>query len=75
LRRYLGFTAHAASDAICLNDGELEDARWFSREEIVEAVKSGVMRLPSEVSISYHLVESWFDAGDLGRLKRLTKMG
>jgi NAD+ diphosphatase len=71
----LGFTAQAASDVIHLNDGELEDARWFSREEIVEAVGSGVMRLPLEVSISYRLVESWFDAGDLGRLKHLTKTG
>lgn len=69
----LGFTAQAASDAIHLNDGELEDARWFSREEIVAAARSGVMRLPSEVSISYRLVESWFDAGDSGRLKCLAE--
>jgi len=67
----LGFTAQAASDAIHLNDGELEDARWFSREEIVGAVQSGVMRIPSDVSISYRLIESWFDAGDLGRLEHL----
>ncbi len=70
----LGFTAQATSDAIQLNDGELEDARWFSREEIADAaLHTGVMRLPSEVSISFHLIESWFDAGDSGRLKRLTK--
>ena len=70
----LGFTAQAASDAIHLNDGELEDARWFSREEIVGAVRSETMRLPSEVSISFRLIESWFDAGGSGRLKRLTNI-
>ncbi|MCP4300397.1 MAG: NAD(+) diphosphatase, partial [Gammaproteobacteria bacterium] len=30
----LGFIAEANSSDILLNDGELEDARWFSREEL-----------------------------------------
>jgi NAD+ diphosphatase len=59
----LGFTAQAGSDQIRLNDGELEDARWFSREEIERGVEEGWLRLPSGVSISYRLIEDWYDGG------------
>jgi NAD+ diphosphatase len=55
----LGFTARAASTDIHLQDQELEDARWFSRESIA----SGVPLLPPPLSISYRLIEHWFDAG------------
>lgn len=51
----LGFTADATSDAITLNDGELEDARWFTHKEIV----SGYPKLPPRLSIARALVESW----------------
>ena len=64
----LGFTAQAASEEIQLNDGELESARWFSREDIVSGLANGTLRLPSNVSISHRLIEAWFDAGGLGRL-------
>ena len=64
----LGFTAQAASEEIQLNDGELEGARWFSREDIVSGLENGTLRLPSNVSISHRLIEAWFDAGGLGRL-------
>jgi NAD+ diphosphatase len=65
----LGFTARAADDAIRLNDGELEDARWFSREEMQAALQDKTLRLPTNVSISYRLIEDWFDAGEVGRLE------
>ena len=51
----LGFTADAASDSITLNDGELEDARWFSLKEI----SSGYPKLPPRLSISRRLVDDW----------------
>jgi NAD+ diphosphatase len=54
----LGFTARAASQAIDLRDLELEDARWFTREDIV----GGTPYLPPNVSISFRLIEHWFDA-------------
>lgn len=69
----LGFTARAESTAIRLNDGELEDARWLSREEITTEVERGTLRLPSGISISYRLIESWFDAGASGRLRHLVQ--
>lgn len=55
----LGFTARATSRDIQLNDRELEDARWFTRGDI----KAGVPLLPPRQSISYRLIEHWFDEG------------
>lgn len=56
----LGFTAEATSTDIVLNDGELEDARWFTREDL----RSGFPKLPSRVSIARRLVDHWIDNGD-----------
>jgi NAD+ diphosphatase len=55
----LGFQAVAASGAKPRGIGELEHARWFSRAEI----SRGTPLLPPPASISYRLIESWFDAG------------
>lgn len=59
----VGFTATATNTEIRLCDGELEDARWFSRQDIVRGLTSDSLRLPSSISISRRLIESWFDAG------------
>jgi NAD+ diphosphatase len=55
----LGFVAHACSTEIKRRDDELEDARWFTREDIA----SGFPKVPPGVSISFRLIEHWFDAG------------
>jgi NAD+ diphosphatase len=60
----LGFHAVAASEEITHIDGELEDARWFSRADIA----AGVPKLPPPASISYRLIEAWFDATPSARL-------
>ena len=54
----VGFLAHAATTDIQLGDGELEDARWVTREQII----AGEVALPPSHSISFRLVEEWFDA-------------
>lgn len=54
----LGFRAEARTTEVRLGDAELEDARWFSREE----VGTGRM-LPFTQSIAYRLIEDWHDAG------------
>jgi len=56
----LGFIADAATTEIRLNDGELEDARWFSREEL----KSDFPKLPFRISIARRLVDHWLMLGD-----------
>jgi NAD+ diphosphatase len=63
----LGFTAHAASTDIHRHDDELEDARWFTREDIM----SGVPLLPPRLSISFRLIEHWFDAGSARPLREI----
>jgi NAD+ diphosphatase len=55
----LGFTAHARTTEVHLRDQELEDARWFSRADIAS---TGAL-LPPRQSISFRLIEHWFDAG------------
>ncbi len=71
----VGFTAEAASDALCAgpdcSDGELEDARWFTRGDIRRGLAVGTFSMPSSISISFRLISEWFDAGDEGRLADL----
>ncbi len=62
----LGFIARASSTEIVLRDGELESAQWISRADIVDKV----IRLPFRVSISYRLIEHWYDAGNPGQMQR-----
>lgn len=69
----LGFTADAEDDRITLGDSELEDARWFGRAELRESVENGAVKLPTPVSISYRLIEEWFDAEGPGRLRDVVK--
>ncbi|MGA2776435.1 MAG: NAD(+) diphosphatase [Steroidobacteraceae bacterium] len=63
----LGFTAHALTTDVELHDEELEDARWFTRAELA----AGAVILPPRQSISFSLIEHWFDAGTLGRLREI----
>ena len=56
----LGFIADAATTEIKLNDGELEDARWFTREEL----QSDFPVLPFRISIARRLVDHWVMLGD-----------
>jgi NAD+ diphosphatase len=53
----LGFIATAATTEIQLNDHELEDARWFSREQLA----GGEMLFPPGQSISFRLLEDWYN--------------
>ena len=55
----VGFTATASPDAVPRADEELEDARWFSRAEIAD----GFPGLPPPQSVSFRLIEDWYDSG------------
>lgn len=55
----LGFTAHTSSTEILRIDDELEDARWWTRAQIA----GGAVGLPITHSISFRLVEDWYDSG------------
>lgn len=64
----LGFTAEAESSDIVLNDQELEDARWFTRDEIAERVSAGSRAVPARLSIAFRLVSHWYDRHEPGAL-------
>jgi NAD+ diphosphatase len=63
----LGFTARAITTDIHLRDQELEDARWFTRAQLA----SGHPKVPPSISISFRLIEDWFDAGGGPRLREI----
>ena len=54
----LGFIAHAATTVIHCADSELEDARWFTRQDLI----GGACSLPPPQAISFHLIEAWYDS-------------
>jgi NAD+ diphosphatase len=51
----LGFFASAAPESAVRLGGELEDARWFTRQQI----QSGEALAPPTQSISWRLIETW----------------
>lgn len=59
----LGFNAEAETESIRLNDGELQDARWFSYKELT----SGFPKLPYKISIARRLVDDWIHANRSSR--------
>lgn len=58
----LAFYARARSFKIDFDTHELEDARWFTRDE-VNAFEKKSMFLPRRDSISYQLIKRWLDEG------------
>jgi NAD+ diphosphatase len=56
----LGFTARAAHADPVLHDGELQDARWFTRAEI----RAGAITLPPAEAISRRLIDHWVQHAD-----------
>lgn len=67
----LGFTAEAENVSITLDNQELEDAKWLSRTEIIEKIKTKELKLSPGISISFRLVEDWFNSGSKIQLREL----
>ncbi|MBV9254373.1 MAG: NAD(+) diphosphatase [Actinobacteria bacterium] len=57
----LGFHAPVgdAPTEVVVDTNELEDARWFGRDELTDAVADGGVMLPPPFSIARQLVDSW----------------
>jgi len=55
----VGFTATALSPTIRLRDQELEDARWFTPQQIVDGLADGSLKPPTPLSVSYQLISHW----------------
>src|SRR5829696_7377522 len=59
----LGFVAPWASGEPRVGDEELEDARWFTRAELRDAVaQRGPLRLPPPLAIARRLLDGWLES-------------
>jgi NAD+ diphosphatase len=57
----LGFTALApGGQEIRVDEGEIAEAGWYSREDIRASMISGALLLPPPVSIAHRIIESWY---------------
>ena len=68
----LGFCARADDPAIRLGP-ELEDARWFTAQHIVDGLASGELLMPPPLSVSYRLIEHWLRESAGLELDELTR--
>ena len=58
----IGFDAEVQGEVDLLGD-EIEEARWFTRDEMRRAVARDEILLPSPFSISRRLIEDWLEEG------------
>ncbi len=57
----LGFRAAAAGELdLRVDDDEIAEAHWYSREELRSALAAREILLPPPVSIAHRLIESWY---------------
>jgi NAD+ diphosphatase len=54
----IGYHAEATGGELRFNDGELVEARWFTRS----ALRGGAAQLPPRASIAWQLIAAWCDA-------------
>jgi NAD+ diphosphatase len=57
----LGFRSRAAAgQRIQVDDEEIAEARWFSRDDLRAAIADRDILLPPPVSIAHRIIEAWF---------------
>ena len=59
----LGFRAEATGKDITVDEKEIAEARWYSRDDLRAALLAGDLRMPPSLSISRWLIETWYGAG------------
>ncbi len=63
----IGCHAEAMSDTIVVDTNELEDARWFWRDEaanMLARTHPGGLITPPPVAIAHHIIREWVENGD-----------
>ena len=56
----LGFIAEYAGGDAAVHDAELEDVRWFTRDEVAAATRGeGALKLPPPLAIARNLIDVW----------------
>ena len=61
----LGFHAEAATTELRIDTDEIENAAWFTREELLDFEALG-NTLPRKDSIARRLIEDWLESGPVG---------
>ncbi|CAM3251074.1 NAD(+) diphosphatase [Nocardioides dubius] len=56
----IGFIGRAVSTQIDVDGSEIAEARWFTRAQMRAEAEAGTLKLPSGVSISRSLIETWY---------------
>lgn len=56
----IGCIATATSTEVSVDGEEIEDARWFTREQMRAEAEAGTLVLPGGISISRSLIEHWY---------------
>jgi NAD+ diphosphatase len=56
----LGFTARARSTEVHRHDGEIAEARWYTRDEMLADIGTGRLHVSPSISISRRLIEHWY---------------
>lgn len=56
----VGFVARALSRQVDVDGAEIEEARWFTRDELHAAAEAGEVQIPRSVSISSSLLADWY---------------
>ncbi|HJP27396.1 MAG TPA: NAD(+) diphosphatase [Dehalococcoidia bacterium] len=57
----IGCHAEANSDEIVIDDGEMSDVRWFTRDEVKLALEDKLegVNIPGPIAIAHHLIKAW----------------
>ncbi|MEV7397175.1 NAD(+) diphosphatase [Aeromicrobium sp. NPDC092404] len=63
----LGFFGQAETSDITVDQDEIAEARWFTRDEVTEMTASSDLLLPPNVSISRWLLQTWHGGTIHGR--------
>jgi NAD+ diphosphatase len=59
----LGFRAEADGEQqIRVDDEEIAEANWYSRDDLTRAIDTGELLLPPPVSIAHHIIQTWYGA-------------
>jgi len=63
----IGCHAQATSSDITVDREELEDARWFTREEVASMFNGEhpeKISIPPPIAIAHHIIRAWVEEGD-----------
>ena len=55
----LAFTAEAENEDIQINDDEMEDVQWFTRQQLQEMMKEGYITIAPRYTVAHNLIVDW----------------